>query len=109
MGYSSYDRTFNSFQELNAERCREAFNENLHDIPFFSIAIAGEAGELCNIVKKVMRGDFPIEQVRKEVLDELADIITYCDLMITKLNANTEEVLMRKFDEVSQRRNWIRQ
>lgn len=106
MGYPSYDLTFSQFQERNARRCREAFDKDLHDVPFFAVAIAGEAGEMCNVIKKVMRGDFPLESVREEVLAELADVITYCDLMITKLGADTDTVIMKKFNEVSKRRNY---
>jgi NTP pyrophosphatase (non-canonical NTP hydrolase) len=99
------DLTFDKFQQINAQRCREAFDENLHDVGFFCIAIAGETGEMCNEVKKALRGDYPIESVRDKVLEELADVITYCDLMITKLGGNTEIELIRKFNKVSERRN----
>lgn len=97
---------FNEFQRLNAKRCREAFDESLHDVPFFTIAITGEAGEMANIVKKVLRGDLTLQSARFDILNELADIITYCDLMITKLEANTQQTLMSKFNIVSERRKW---
>jgi NTP pyrophosphatase (non-canonical NTP hydrolase) len=91
---------------MNARRCREAFDPKLHTVEFFMIAIAGEVGEMANIYKKVMRGDYPLEHVREKILAELADIITYCDLTLTKLEANTEKVLYDKFDEVSRRVKW---
>ena len=99
------DLTFDTFQRTNAKRCREAFDQNLHDEEFFCIAIAGEVGEMCNEYKKVLRGDVPLDAVRGKLLAELADIITYADLMITKLGGNTEIELIRKFNIVSDRRN----
>jgi len=99
--------TFDEFQKLNTRRCREAFPGSYPwPIATWAWAVAGEAGELCNILKKVEHGDFTLEQVRKQVLDELADVVTYCDLAITRLNARTEDVIMHKFDEVSARVGW---
>lgn len=102
--------TFEDFQALNARRCNEAFRHGVHDWPIqnWALAIAGEAGELCNIVKKIVRGDFALSDKRVEMLDELADIITYCDLAITRLGGHTDLVLMRKFEIVSQRYGWSR-
>ncbi len=101
--------TFKDFQELNAKRCSEAYHkvdENAWPIQNWCLAIAGESGELCNLVKKVIRGDFPLEQVKKEILDELADVIIYCDLAITHLREDTAEVIMDKFDKTSEKIGW---
>lgn len=103
--------TFNQFQRLNAERCEAKFHkigDEEWPIQNWAIAIAGESGELCNLIKKIIRGDFSLQSQRKEVLKELADIITYCDLAMTHLGANTEDELMDKFDEVSFRVGFIR-
>lgn len=101
--------TFDEFQDLNARRCAAAWHP-VEDWPIqnWSLAIAGEAGELCNRVKNVVRGDFALSEQRGEILKELADVITYCDLAITRLGARTEDVLLAKFDEVSERVGWSR-
>lgn len=103
--------TFRRFQQVNAQRCEEAFGHipgGAEEWPIqnWALAIAGEAGELCNLVKKCLRGDFTVESQRQAILDELADIICYADLAMTHMQANTGEALAHKFDEVSQRRGW---
>ncbi len=100
--------TFEEFQALNRKRCNESFHKDGDWWPIqnWSLAIAGEAGELCNLVKKVIRGDFPLEQVRQEILHEIADVMIYCDLAMTCLEADTGEEIMRKFDIVSERIGW---
>ena len=96
--------TFDAFQETNALRCQTKFTTcadwSLND---WAVALVGEAGEMCNLLKKVRRGDFPLEKVRDEIVKELADIITYADLMMTELDAKTSFELIGKFNEVSQR------
>ena len=100
--------TFDDFQKMNAQRCVEAFGHTNENWPpqNWALAIAGEAGELCNLVKKVLRGDFTWEDARQEILYELADVITYCDLMMTSLDASTAIELHRKFTMVSLRVGW---
>lgn len=106
--------TFDEFQSMNYERCRRAFpmcdDWSLND---WAVALAGEVGELCNLLKKDRRRlatderymlDGPFhEMARQNVLDELADVITYADLMISMLSGATGEVLLTKFNEVSDR------
>lgn len=99
--------TFGLFQDANALRSKEAFaGSHEWGVSEIALAIAGEAGELCNIVKKINRGDFTLDEKRLEVLKEAADTITYCDKLITKLGARTDEVLRQKFNEVNERVGW---
>ena len=99
--------TFRQFQKLNKSRCEDVFHP-IHDWTpqDWGLAIAGEAGELCNILKKVKRGDYKIDDVKRDLVKELADIITYCDLLMTRLNADTELAIIDKFNEVSGRYNY---
>lgn len=100
---------FDYFQEVNRRRCEEAFGHGPGSdwgIVEWALAICGEAGELANLIKKVRRGDFPLESVRQEVLKEIADIISYADCAMTCMGANTALELMLKFDEVSNCKSW---
>lgn len=99
--------TFDEFQKRNWKRCGEAkgFTQDW-PMELWALAIAGEAGELCNILKKVCRKDFTLEQAKPEILKELADVIAYCNLAMSKMGASTEEEVLKKFDEVSKRVGW---
>lgn len=98
--------SFTEFQFANKLRCQSAFDTcKGWTMTEWSLAIAGETGELCNIVKKCIRGDFAIEEKKEDILKELADIITYCDLAVSYLNAATDNILIEKFNEVSKRIN----
>lgn len=98
------DLTFRRFQAMNAMRCKVAFptcaDWTLQD---WGCSLAGEVGELCNMLKKLRRGDFTLKILRKKILAELADIITCADLMTTELEASTGDELLEKFGEVSRR------
>lgn len=66
----------------------------------WAMALAGEVGELCNLIKKARRGD-PVTQT--ELAGELADVQTYLDIVASELKINLGEATRRKFNEVSRR------
>ena len=106
--------TFAKFQARNKLRCEEgfghlvAYDDPTWPIQNWALAIAGEAGELCNLVKKCLRGDFTVMEKRQEILAELADVMTYCDLAVSSLSADTATELKAKFDIVSGRIGWVK-
>ena len=72
----------------------------------WACALAGEVGEACNVIKKLRRGDFKLEdhEYRTILADELADIQIYLDLLAHHAGINLEEATRRKFNIVSEKR-----
>jgi NTP pyrophosphatase (non-canonical NTP hydrolase) len=90
---------------LNPERCK-AFGHSVDQMPltFWATAVAGETGELCNLIKKMERGDkYPFTYWQNEVGKEAADIVIYLDLLCTKIGIDLEKQIISKFNEVSDR------
>ena len=93
--------TLKEYQERNIAHSAKAFPE-CKDwvITDWTNAIAGEAGEACNIAKKVRRGDFTISEAKKAILKELADTMCYCSILMSVMRADIEEVVNDKYDEI---------
>lgn len=77
----------------------------------WQIAVLGELGETANIVKKLRRGDFSLEQCWQELSDELADTLVYTDILanqcgccIEDLTPDSSASLGPQRDEMVQRR-----
>ena len=66
-------------------------------------AVMGEAGELGNLLKKVRRGDFTLEEVHGEISDELADVATYLDILAKQCGIDLGQAIVTKFNRVSLR------
>lgn len=100
--------TFDEFQELNARRCREVWAEELRDwtLDDWSHALSAEVGEVSEVFIRVKQGRLPAVEKRAALLSELADVICFADLMITALQANTQDSVMAKFHAVSARKKW---
>ena len=88
--------SFNKLRETNVRRCNEAFRPLEDWSPTdWGCAMAGEAGEACNLLKKMLRGeDVPLDHVAAE----LADVVTYVDLLAARLGIDLGAAVVRKFD-----------
>lgn len=72
-------------------------------------AVTGELGELANLMKKVRRGDFDMNdpdtahKVQVDIAREFADIQTYLDIYAMQMGVDLGEATRMKFNEVSRR------
>ena len=94
--------SFERLRRVNVKRCNEAFRPLEDWSPTdWGCAMAGEAGEACNLLKKMLRGeDVPLDHVAAE----LADVVTYVDLLAARLGIDLGAAVVRKFDIVSRKR-----
>lgn len=103
--------TFDGFRIANKRRCEDVFHPinswKLHD---WAIALIGEFGEAMNILKKIKRvedGTDPLSDLNllyPALMEEIADIVTYADLLLTSEGYVLEEELVNKFNKVSEKR-----
>lgn len=81
--------------------------ERMEDLLFRSNELAGETGEACNAVKKLVRhrqnmpGGVPLQESKQHIADELADIIICADRVADSLEIDLEEATIRKFNLTS--------
>lgn len=88
-------------RKANLERCEKSF----HPIDDWSptdwaCALAGEVGELCNLIKKQRRGEFIPS---RDLHDEIGDVMAYLDLLAASLYIDLSEATKIKFNYVSER------
>ena len=93
--------TFDKLRKTNYTRCVKDIRAIDSWTPLeWGGALAGETGELCNLLKKMRRGE-AIDP--KAIAYELADIITYADLVAAALKINLGKAVVEKFNIVSDR------
>ena len=95
--------SFAKLREVNSARCSKDIRALDSWTPLeWGGALAGETGELCNFLKKMRRGE---KIDKKDLAHELADIITYADLLAATLDIDLGEAVKEKFNIVSKRWN----
>lgn len=98
-------RFLDRLRQLNRRRCEEAFGHGVEgwNEAEWGCAIAGEVGELCNLLKKLRRGDAVSLDA---ICEEVADVVIYLDLLCAKLGIELAPEIASKFDKVSERVGW---
>ena len=102
------------FREINTQRAVEGFKcyQNV-PITFWTTALAGEIGELCNMIKKLERvahggidggSSYTAATIDKEMLeDEIGGIFIYLDLLASLQGISLEEAIIKTFNAKSQK------
>jgi len=114
MGYMTNGLTFNTLRGGNVARLPEF--KNKHGKPAHTEkdgsdwsdaqwlqAVVGELGEYANFRKKLDRGDITPEEAKIHFAKELADTVTYIDLLAFRLGIDLGQAIIDKFNEVSER------
>ena len=70
---------------------------------FLLLFIQKHMGFLANLIKKVERGDYTLDEARQELADEGADVIGYTDILLYRAGIDTGEAVASKFNRVSDR------
>lgn len=106
--------TFTEFSVVNRMRCEspEGFHHTLDSwsLSDWLIAIGGELGEAMNIAKKLnrLRDGIPgnketAEELHAALIDELADVDIYLDLVFQSLGVNRAAAIRSKFNRTSEK------
>lgn len=66
-------------------------------------AVTGELGEAANLIKKIERGDFTLDEARGDLAKELADVATYLDILAFRAGVDLGRATVAKWNEVSER------
>jgi len=93
---------FVDFSQANIKRCEEVFHPlDSWSLSDWATAAVGELGEACNLIKKLNRGEnIPLDLIA----EELADCVTYIDLLATRMEKELMHELIKKFNKVSDKK-----
>ena len=111
--------TLKKLSQVNYRRCRRWHNSaDLSDwsISDWACAMAGEAGEICNAVKKLnrLRDKLPskndpdrqinsYKEAKSKIGEEIADTVLYLNLLSIRLDIDFEKEIVDKFNSVSKK------
>jgi NTP pyrophosphatase (non-canonical NTP hydrolase) len=102
--------TFNDFRRANVARCIKWHHAGINSwsASDWLTAVTGELGELASLLKMCNRerDGLPgnkFSPTRKMIADELADVLTYLDLLAASFGIDLGNAAVEKFNEVSER------
>lgn len=92
-------RQFDEQHAKNFQWDEKVSEENLNMLMFLMISLAGEAGEMAGIIKKILRGDLSLNSSLPAISEECADIFAYLIKMCYQLNINMEDAFLQKLEK----------
>ena len=102
--------TFDRFREANVTRCRKWHPDGIESWSpsDWLTAVTGELGELASLLKMRNRERDGLvgnkfSPTDEQIADEVADVLTYLDLLAFVLNVDMGAAAARKFNRISER------
>ncbi|MBN1311346.1 MAG: nucleoside triphosphate pyrophosphohydrolase family protein [Anaerolineae bacterium] len=96
------------FRDYQEQAIDLAVYPNLGSNPIYpTLGLAGEAGEVCDKVKKVIRdknGQFDAETIAA-IRDELGDVLWYIASLSAELGLDLDDVAVRNITKLTSRKN----
>jgi len=103
-----------ALRPLNVQRAKEGFRcYDNQPLTYWTTALAGEVGELCNMIKKLQRvekggvdggSSYTAKDISKDMLkEEIGGIAIYLDLLASLLGISLEEAIIDTFNKKSEK------
>jgi NTP pyrophosphatase (non-canonical NTP hydrolase) len=106
------------FRQVNVQRAIEGFRcYDNQPITYWTTALAGEVGELCNMIKKIQRvekggidggSSYSAKDITPDMLkEEIGGIAIYLDLLASLLGISLEEAIVDTFNSKSEKMGFL--
>ena len=97
-----------NFTEYQSEASQTAlYPKRLNNLEYPTLGLAGEAGEVANIVKKIQRdhGGVINDEIRGKLKDELGDVLWYISACADELGLTLAEIAEFNVRKLAMRHN----
>jgi len=97
-----------NFKEYQSKASVTAlYPKRLNNLEYPTLGLAGEAGEVANIVKKIQRdfGGEITDEIRGKLKDELGDVLWYISACADELELTLEEIAQFNVEKLATRHN----
>ncbi|QQS34049.1 MAG: nucleoside triphosphate pyrophosphohydrolase family protein [Acidobacteriota bacterium] len=95
-----------NFEDYQSAASKTAlYPRRLENLEYPTLGLAGEAGEVANIVKKIQRdhGGVLNEEFRSKLKDELGDVLWYISACADELGLSLSEIAEYNVDKLAKR------
>ncbi|MBK9214032.1 MAG: nucleoside triphosphate pyrophosphohydrolase family protein [Chloracidobacterium sp.] len=97
-----------NFAEYQSEASQTAhYPQRMSNLEYPTLGLAGEAGEVANVVKKIQRDHAGIinDEIRGRLKDELGDVLWYISACADELGLTLEEIAQFNVNKLAKRHN----
>ncbi len=96
-------KEFDSKHKGHFDWAQKIDDNNIDILEYLLLCLIGEFGEATNLIKKVIRGDYSLCDVKPELSEEIADIFIYVIKLAYQLDIDLEKQFLEKVDKNKER------
>lgn len=96
--YKAKPLSLNDYQKMAA---RTAIYKSTHSVLYPALGLAGEAGEVANKIKKMLRDD---DFDRQAIAAEIGDVLWYVSALARDLNIDLHDIAMQNLEKLYSRK-----
>lgn len=96
------------FEDYQSEASQTAlYPRRMSNLEYPTLGLAGEAGEVANIVKKIQRDNDGVitDEIRAKLMDELGDVLWYISACADELGLTLNEIAEFNVNKLAKRHN----
>lgn len=97
-----------NFEDYQSEASQTAlYPRRMSNLDYPTLGLAGEAGEVANIVKKIQRDNDGVitDEIRGKLKDELGDVLWYISACADELGLTLNEIAEFNVNKLAKRHN----
>lgn len=96
---------FDEYQRTSLRTWNPPPRDKILDIMYLTLGVVGEAGEVAEKVKKILRNDLGVFSAEKkqELKKEIGDVIWYLSTLSYELGLSFDDVAQTNIDKLSSR------
>lgn len=92
-----------NFDEYQVEARKTAIYPTQHRVIYPALGLGGESGECLEKIKKHIRDDTPIDELREHMTKELGDVLWYVAALAGDLSISMGDVAQRNIEKLRSR------
>lgn len=93
----------NGFKEYQTEAAKTAVYPKDKGIEYTALGLVGEAGEVANKVKKIIRDRIPITDARANIASEIGDVLWYCAMLAKEMGIDFDTIATENINKLKSR------
>ncbi|MDO7244969.1 MazG nucleotide pyrophosphohydrolase domain-containing protein [Acinetobacter pittii] len=92
-------RSFDKSHQMKLDFYEKIDEKNLPALEHLIVCLLGELGEFSNLLKKVVRGDYELNEVKSLLDEELVDVFIYLIKISNQFDVDLENGYLNKLEK----------
>ncbi len=93
----------NDYQKESAKLVFANDRDRLGNITLWALGVTGEAGEVAENVKRVVRGDCQLSEIKEPLKKEIGDVLWYLAQLATEFDLSLDEIAQTNLRKIRSR------